>query len=240
VSWFSQTVESLAAIFGRPPVTRLPVHLHPGDPFPDPHLADEEGLLAIGGDLSIPRLLAAYSSGIFPWYNEELPILWWSPGYRAIFDLPTFRPPSRLQRTIRQRGFTFRINTAFREVMIGCAQRDEGTWITPEMIDAYEALHRHGHAHCVETWQDGELVGGIYGVSIGGLFAGESMFSRVSDASKAALCFLVERLQQGGYTLFDTQVLNEHTASLGAIELPRADYLRQLRVAIQRETRFCA
>jgi leucyl/phenylalanyl-tRNA--protein transferase len=197
-------------------------------------------MLALGGDLSPERLLAAYSSGIFPWYNEDTPILWWSPGHRAVFDLEPFRPPSRLARTIRQRQFSFRINTSFREVMEGCSLREEGTWITPEMIAGYENLHRLGHAHCVETWQGDTLVGGIYGVAIGGLFAGESMFSRVSDASKAALCHLVAHLRQQGYVLFDVQVLNDHTAALGAVEIPRAEYLRRLREAIQHPVTFGA
>ncbi|MFQ3592602.1 MAG: leucyl/phenylalanyl-tRNA--protein transferase [Gemmataceae bacterium] len=217
----------------------MPVILSSGTPFPDPHLADEDGLVALGGDLSVERLLAAYSSGIFPWYDEESPILWWSPGHRAIFDLQTFRPPSRLARTIRQRGFTFRINSSFREVIQACSQRDEGTWITPELIRAYEHLHLRGYAHCLETWQNDSLVGGIYGVALGGLFAGESMFSRVSDASKAALCQLIEHLRMRGYQLFDIQVINNHTASLGAIEIPRAEYLKRLRLALQQPITFC-
>jgi leucyl/phenylalanyl-tRNA--protein transferase len=237
VSWLSEAVASLVAQFGLAFPT-VPTLLYPGTPFPDPHLADEEGLLALGGDLSVERLLAAYGSGIFPWYNEDSPILWWSPGRRAIFDLQSFRAPKRLARTIRQRGFEFRINTCFREVIQACAERDEGTWILPEMIQAYQQLHRLGYAHCLETWQNHTLVGGIYGVAIGGFFAGESMFSRVSDASKAALCQLVDHLRTRGYVLFDTQVLNDHTVSLGAFEIPRAEYLKRLRDAIQRPVRF--
>lgn len=239
MSWLTNAVGSLAARFGFP-FPPVPAILYPGTPFPDPHRADEEGMLALGGDLSAERLLAAYSSGIFPWYNEDTPILWWSPGHRAIFELEQFRPPSRLARTIRQRGFSFRINTAFRAVMEGCSQRAEGTWITPEMIDAYENLHQLGHAHSVETWQGDTLVGGIYGVAIGGLFAGESMFSRVSDASKAALCELVGHLRTRGYVLFDVQVLNDHTAALGASEISRADYLSRLREAIRHPVTFLA
>jgi leucyl/phenylalanyl-tRNA--protein transferase len=232
VSWLTQAVSSLAALFGGP-ATRLPVHLERDDPFPDPHLADDEGLVAIGGDLSLPRLLAAYGSGIFPWYDEDLPILWWSPGSRAVFELDTFQPPKRLGRTARRRCFETRFDTSFREVMKACAVRDEGTWITSDMLAGYDRLHQAGFAHCVETWQDGELVGGVYGVSIGGLFAGESMFTRVSDAGKFALCALIARLRERGFVLFDTQVINPHTQSLGAVEIPRAEYLRRLRQAIK-------
>ncbi|NBO92168.1 MAG: leucyl/phenylalanyl-tRNA--protein transferase [Planctomycetia bacterium] len=237
MSWLTQAVSSLAALFGRP-ATRLPVRLNHDQPFPDPHFADDDGLVAVGGDLSVPRLLAAYSSGIFPWYDEGLPILWWSPGSRAIFDLATFTSPKRLARTARQRGFETRFDTSFAAVMRGCAERDEGTWITRDILQGYQHLHRAGFAHCAETWQDGELVGGVYGVSIGGLFAGESMFTRVSDAGKYALCALIERLRERGYVLFDSQILNPHTASLGAIEISRDDYLGRVRKAIQLPVTF--
>ncbi|MGL4554774.1 MAG: leucyl/phenylalanyl-tRNA--protein transferase [Gemmataceae bacterium] len=237
MSWLTQAVASLAALIGGP-AARLPVHLERDDPFPDPRLADDEGLVAVGGELSVPRLLAAYGSGIFPWYDEDLPVLWWSPGSRAVFDLATFAPPKRLARAARQRRFEARFDTSFGAVMRACAVRDEGTWITAEMLTGYEALHRAGHAHCVETWQDGELVGGVYGVSVGGLFAGESMFSRVSDGGKFALCALIGRLRERGYGLFDTQVLNPHTQSLGAEEVPRAEYLRRLGEAVRMPVTF--
>lgn len=200
--------------------------------FPDPATADAEGLIAIGGDLSVARLLAAYRAGIFPWFDEETPILWWSPDPRGVIELDGLHVSRRLARTLRSGRFRVSRDAAFVEVMRGCADRDEGTWITADMLDAYSELHRRGHAHSVEVWQGEILVGGIYGVTVGGLFAGESMFSRVPDASKAALAHLVGHLRQRGYTLFDIQHVNPHTASLGAVAIPRADYLRRLRQAV--------
>jgi len=195
--------------------------------FPDPAGAEAEGLIAIGGDLSIERLLASYRRGVFPWYGEDTPILWWSPDPRAVFELDGLRVSRRLARTVRSGRFRFTLDTAFAEVVRGCAEREEGTWITPEMMAAYAELHRLGHAHSLEVWCGEELAGGVYGVSQGGLFAGESMFSRVRDASKVALVHLIEHLRQRGYALFDVQYLNAHTQSLGAVEIPRAEYLRR-------------
>ncbi len=200
--------------------------------FPDPSTFDEQGLIAINGDLSPERLLAAYRAGIFPWYDQSTPILWWSPDPRAIFELDGLYVSRRLARTVRSRKFSFTLDQAFREVMLGCGERLEGTWITPEMLEAYTRLHQLGHAHSLEVWRDGQLAGGIYGVTVGGLFAGESMFSRVRDASKVALVHLMQHLRERGFVLFDVQFLNEHTASLGAIEIPRREYLRRLREAI--------
>jgi leucyl/phenylalanyl-tRNA--protein transferase len=206
------------------------------------HLTDGAsayGLVAVGGDLSPDRLLWAYSEGIFPWYDDSMPICWWSPDPRAIFELEQFRPSRRLQRTHRSGRFRLTINRAFASVIRGCAYRPgEGTWITPDMIAAYEQLHRMGYAHSIEAWQDGELAGGLYGVALGGLFAGESMFYLRRDASKVALLHLVKRLRECGFALFDTQFLTEHTARLGATEIPRQEYLRRLRAALARNVSF--
>jgi leucyl/phenylalanyl-tRNA--protein transferase len=206
--------------------------------FPDPERADPEGLVAIGGDLSIRRLLAAYSQGIFPWYDSSTPILWWSPDPRAIIELDGLHISRRLARTLRSGQYFVTLDQAFGEVIRACAVREEGTWITRAMIAAYSELHRLGHAHSVEVWQEGELAGGIYGVALGGLFAGESMFTRRRDGSKIALAHLVEHLRQRGYTLFDVQYRNEHTARLGAIEIPRRQYLARLADALSREVSF--
>lgn len=229
----------VARLFGRPART-LPAVLSPEDAavFPDPLLFDEQGLIAVGGDLSPARLLAAYRAGIFPWYGDDTPILWWSPDPRAIIELDGLHVSRRLARTVRSGRFEATFDTAFAEVMAGCGEREEGTWITPEMYDAYVTLHAMGHAHSVEVWNDGELAGGVYGVTVGGLFAGESMFSRVTDASKVALVHLVEHLRARGFTLFDIQYLNDHTESLGGVEIPREEYLGRLREALALDVTF--
>jgi leucyl/phenylalanyl-tRNA---protein transferase len=191
----------------------------------DPELADATGLVAMGG--------------IFPWYDESLPICWWSPDPRAIFELDRFHVSRRLSRTRRSGRFRITVDRAFSEVIRGCADRPEqGTWITSEMIEAYEALHRLGQAHSVEVWSDGALAGGIYGVALGGFFAGESMFSQARDASKVALVHLIDRLRERGFQLFDIQFLNDHTARLGAIEIPRREYLARLREALRCPVHF--
>ncbi len=214
-------------------------NLHRTQSFPPVNEANDEGLLAIGGDLSTERLLLAYRSGIFPWFEEGLPVLWWSPDPRAILELDRLHVSRRLRRTCRQNRFRSTVNQAFEQVIRGCAEgREEGTWVTQSMIDAYCKLHRIGHAHSVETWQGDQLVGGIYGVAIGGFFAGESMFYRRRDASKIALVYLVERLRECGFRLFDLQILNEHTARLGATEIPRDDYLSRLAKAVGLLVRF--
>ena len=201
--------------------------------------AELYGLVDVGGELSPERLLHAYRNGIFPWYDDPLPVCWWSPDPRAIFELDGLHVSRRLARTVRSGKFELTINQDFAGVMNGCADRpDEGTWITPAMLRAYQELHRLGHAHSVEVWQEGELVGGVYGVAIGGFFAAESMFHGRTDASKVGLIFLFEHLRSRGFTLFDTQILTPHTASLGAIEIPRQDYLRRLRQAIKQPVRF--
>jgi leucyl/phenylalanyl-tRNA--protein transferase len=207
--------------------------------FKDPEWTDELGLVALGGDLKPARLLQAYRSGIFPWYGEGDPLLWWSPDPRAIFELNALHVSRRLRRTIRSGRFTVTINRDFRGVMCGCADRpDEGTWITSEMREAYEAMHRLGHAHSVEVWQGETLAGGLYGVAIGGFFAGESMFTRVRDASKVALVHLMDRLRERGFQLFDIQFLTDHTKRLGAVEIPRSEYLRRLRRGLDCPARF--
>ncbi len=174
-------------------------------PFLLADFADETGLIAIGGDLRPKRLLQAYRAGVFPWYDENEPICWWSPDPRAIFELDGLHVSRRLRRTLRSGRFRITVDRDFAGVIRGCGLgRAEGTWITPEMIQAYEELHRLGYAHSIEAWEEDELAGGVYGVAIGGFFAGESMFARRSDASKIALVHLVERLRQQGFQLFDT------------------------------------
>jgi leucyl/phenylalanyl-tRNA--protein transferase len=200
--------------------------------FLDPEDANADGLVGIGGDLSSARLLTAYRRGIFPYYDDATPILWWSPDPRAIIELDSLHVSRRLARTIRSGRFRVSVNEAFGQVVRGCADRPEGTWITVEMIAAYERLHRLGHAHSVEAWHGDVLAGGVYGVSVGGLFAGESMFTRVRDGSKVALAHLVERLRERGYRLLDVQYRTEHTGRMGATEIPRAEYLARLREAL--------
>jgi leucyl/phenylalanyl-tRNA--protein transferase len=200
--------------------------------FPDPERSNREGLVAVGGELSTARLLDAYSHGIFPYFDDDCPILWWSPDPRAVIELDGLHVSRRLARTVRSGRFTVTFNQAFDAVIRACADRDEGTWITAEMIVAYNRLHRKGHAHSVEVWHEGQLAGGVYGVAVGGMFAGESMFTRVRDGSKVALVYLVRRLITRGFVLFDVQYSNDHTASLGAIEIPRRKYLARLRTAV--------
>jgi leucyl/phenylalanyl-tRNA--protein transferase len=204
----------------------------------EPERADETGLVAVGGDLEPPTLVHAYRSGVFPWFGEDDPILWWSPDPRAVFELDGLYISRRLARTRRSGKFALTVNRAFRGVIRACADREGGTWLTREMVIAYERLHRLGIAHSVEAWRDGKLAGGIYGVALAGFFAGESMFARVSDASKVALAYLVDHLRARGFRLFDTQVLTGHTAHMGAIEIPRREYLGRLREALMQRTTF--
>lgn len=199
---------------------------------------DPHGLVYIGGDLEPETLLAAYQRGIFPWFNDDDPFLWWSPDPRAIFEFETIHFSRRLLRLVRQQRFTITCNQAFPEVMRCCSARDEGTWITDDMYDAYVDLHRLGHAHSVEAWQNDILVGGIYGVAIGGFFAAESMFHRVTDAGMVAMASLVQRLVAHGFTLLDTQMATDHTRLLGAIDIPRDEYLQRLTDAIARPASF--
>jgi leucyl/phenylalanyl-tRNA--protein transferase len=210
-----------------------------GGTWIDPLLADDFGLVGIGGDLKPDRLLDAYRRGIFPWYDEGNPILWWSPNPRAIFELDDFHVSRRLRRTIRSGRFSMAIDQDFGGVMRGCGEgREDGTWIVPEMIEAYGELHRLGHGHSVEAWRDEQLAGGVYGVAIGGFFAGESMFSRERDASKVALACLVEHLRERGFRLFDIQFVTPHTVSLGAVEIPRTEYLGRLQESLRVQCEF--
>ncbi len=207
--------------------------------FPDPRRADEEGLVAVGGDLSIPRLLLAYRSGIFPW--TAAPITWWSPDPRAILELDRLHVPRSLARAIRRGDFEVTRDRAFRQVMEGCAEpsvRRESTWITSEFLKAYTRLHEAGRAHSLECWQGSWLAGGIYGVAVGGLFAGESMFHRASNASKVALIHLVEHLRRQGFLLFDIQMLTPVTAQLGGVNISRKEYLRRLANVVEKPCVF--
>jgi leucyl/phenylalanyl-tRNA--protein transferase len=216
-------------------VTLLDHRLH----FPDPRHADAEGLVAIGGDLSVPRLLHAYRSGLFPWTSD--PPTWWSPDPRGIFELDGFHVSRSFARFLRQNPFQTTIDRAFRLVMEGCAEPAPGrrtTWITPEFLTAYSQLHKQGHAHSVECWQGDQLVGGIYGVAIGGFFAGESMFHRASNGSKVALFRLIEHLRSRQFALFDVQMLTPITTQLGGIEIRRSVYLRRLSAAIAKKCSF--
>ena len=187
-----------------------------------------------------PRgLLVAYSQGVFPMWHEDVDEVWWyQPDPRAIIPLDSFHISRSLAKTIRSGSFEVRIDTDFRSVMLGCADREEGTWISDEFLEVYGELHQMGHAHCVEAWRDGELVGGTYGVQIGAAFMAESMFHRETDASKVALAALVERMKSHGLELLDVQYLTPNLQRLGAIEIPHHEYYRRLQQAIRREREF--
>ena len=205
--------------------------------FPPPERADRSGLLAVGGDLSSARLLAGYRRGIFPWYSEGQPILWHSPDPRFVL-LPWQRPvPKSLEKVLRRETYDVRADTAFTEVLAACAEvprpGQDGTWITSAMVDAYVTLHRQGHAHSVEAWKDGELVGGLYGVALGRVFFGESMFARARDASKAAFATVARALFDAGCLLIDCQVETEHLARFGAADIPRRRFLQLLAPAVR-------
>jgi leucyl/phenylalanyl-tRNA--protein transferase len=202
-------------------------------PFPpiQAALKDPNGLLAAGGDLSPERLLEGYRHGIFPWFSEGDPILWWSPDPRMILFPAELRISRSLGKTLRNRSYEAHFDSAFDEVMAGCAaprRGEPGTWINGAMIEAYRGLHRLGYAHSVETWIDGELAGGLYGVAVGGVFFGESMFSRARDASKIALAALVAHLTSAGFGLIDCQMRTRHLETLGAREIPRRRFSRLL------------
>jgi len=208
--------------------------LDSGDPFPEVEraLAEPNGLLAAGADLSLPRLLEAYRNGIFPWFGHDQPILWWSPDPRMVLFPAELKVSRSLARTLRNARFEVRADTAFDAVIEGCRQPrrgESGTWITEEMTEAYGTMHRAGFGHSVETWLDGKLVGGLYGVALGRAFFGESMFARVSDASKVALVALARQLQHWDFGLIDCQMNTAHLASMGASEIPRAEFTRRLR-----------
>lgn len=215
---------------------RLPFLLDadPGSPFPDPALAlrEPDGLLAVGGDLHPARLLNAYRAGVFPWYSEGQPLLWWSPDPRTVFRTDDVHLSRRLRRQLRGSGWTLRADTAFAQVVAACANAprpgQDGTWITAQMQAAYLALHRLGHAHSLEVWDGQALAGGIYGVAIGRMFFGESMFSAVSGGSKAALAGLAHVLLGWGWPLIDAQVENDNLLRMGATAMPRPAFLAEV------------
>jgi leucyl/phenylalanyl-tRNA--protein transferase len=208
--------------------------LRPGDRFPPVERALDEpnGLLAAGADLSLPRLIEAYENGIFPWYSDGQPLLWWSPDPRMVLFPGELKVPRSLRKRLARRDYEVTADTAFEDVIRGCAEPrrgHDGTWITEEMISAYVRLHRAGHAHSVETWIGGRLAGGLYGVALGHMYYGESMFTRVPDASKIALVHLVRQLERSGFGMIDCQMATAHLARFGAREIPRARFTRKLR-----------
>lgn len=205
--------------------------------FPPVESASPDGLLAAGGDLSSERLLAAYQRGIFPWYNPGQPILWWSPNPRAVLYPNKLKVSRSLVKTLRRGHFQIRFDTCFRDVMLGCAAPrvqypNSGTWITDDMVMAYCRLYDLGYAHSVETWEDEQLVGGLYGVAYGGVFFGESMFSRATDASKTALVALVSKLRAWNFALIDCQLPTAHLSSLGAESIARSRFLSELKAGL--------
>ena len=220
----------------------MPVYRLGTEPlFPDPEESDESGLLAVGGDLEPQRLLTAYACGIFPWYSEGQPILWYSPDPRALLVPSALHVPRSLRRTLRRGRYALRFDSAFAEVVRACAEAPrpdhDGTWITAEMQRAYLRLHELGFAHSAEAWEEGALVGGVYGVSLGGAFFAESMFARRNDASKAALVGLVEQLARWNFDLFDCQIPSDHVARFGARPMARRAFLELLRASLARDTR---
>ena len=219
------------------PVFSLP----PEHVFPDPQLAREAGLLAVGGDLHPHRLLLAYAMGIFPWYSEGQPILWHSPDPRFVLVPGELRLQRSLKKVLRKHPFEIRMDTAFEQVIEGCAKArrpgQRGTWITRDMKEGYLELHRLGFAHSTEAWFEGQLVGGLYGVSLGSIYFGESMFARVDDASKVAFVVLVRQLSAWGFELVDSQVYTRHLARFGAREIPRRRYLSLLERGLKAPTR---
>ncbi|PHO10019.1 leucyl/phenylalanyl-tRNA--protein transferase [Malaciobacter canalis] len=210
--------------------------------FPNPRLACNEGILAYGGDLSAKRLISAYANGIFPWYNEDEPILWWSPNPRLVMQLDEFKVSKSLAKTIKKEKFEVKFDENFTQVMIECKNifrpTQDGTWLQDELIQAYTHLHEIGYAHSFESYYEGELVGGGYGLVIGDMFCGESMFAKKSDASKVALYHLVQRLKQKGFSLLDCQTPTEHLQSLGAKCISRDEFLDKLAKSIENFPKF--
>jgi len=208
--------------------------------FPSPQFAVPEGLLAIGGDLSELRLLLAYKMGIFPWFSEEEPIMWWSPDPRLILYPSDIKVSKRLNRTINQGLFKITSDTAFDRVIESCAririENNQGTWIIDEMIKAYCRLFDSGYAHSVEAWYNDDLVGGLYGISLGGCFFGESMFSRISNASKVCLVALCRYIEEMSFDMIDCQIVTEHLLRMGARSIPRSQFLKQLEHSMRRGT----
>src|SRR5262245_4039535 len=220
----------------------MPIFRLMEDPiFPPPDYADPSGLLAVGGDLSSERLLEAYRLGIFPWYSDDQPILWWSTDPPLMLQLGEFKAPRSLRKTLKNRVFRVTLDRAFEDVIRACSsiprEGQSGTWITKEMKEAYIDLHGLGYAHSVETWFGEKLVGGLYGVSLGGAFFGESMFHLKTDASKVALATLVEKLKSWNFDFIDSQMTTEHMLRLGAKELPRRIFLKRLQSALRHPTK---
>jgi len=220
----------------------VPIFRLPREPvFPDPERAEPDGLLAVGGDLSPERLLAAYAEGIFPWYDDESPILWWSPDPRLVLEPAWLHVPGSLRRTLRRGRFRVTTDADFAQVIARCAERarpgQRGTWITADMRAAYQRLHELGFAHSFEAWEGEALAGGLYGVSLGSAFFGESMFADRPDASKAAFAEGVGWLAARGFDLIDCQVRTDHLVRFGAREVPRREFLRRLRGSLTRTTR---
>jgi len=208
--------------------------------FPDPHLARDDGMLAVGGDLSAGRLVLAYSNGIFPWYSEGDPILWWSPDPRMVLFPDKFQVSKSLKQSLKHKNFDVKFDTAFKEVIDQCSKAPRfgqgGTWITTEMKEAYIRLHLLGVAHSAETYLNGKLAGGLYGVSLGKAFFGESMFYTERDASKVALFYLINKLRDWGFHFIDAQVETAHLKRMGAENIPRTEFLELLRNALQYPT----
>jgi leucyl/phenylalanyl-tRNA--protein transferase len=206
--------------------------------FPPPHLAEPNGLLCVGGDLSTERLLLAYSSGIFPWYSDDEPILWWSPDPRLILLPKKIKISRSLKKKLRNHSFIITIDKAFEEVIYACARirkkKNEGTWLVDDMIHAYIKLHKEGFAHSVECWKEDKLAGGLYGISLGGCFFGESMFTYISDASKIALTTLSSFLSKLNFDLIDCQVTTDHLINMGGYEISRESFLNKLKLSLQK------
>lgn len=221
----------------------MPVYKLPEDPiFPHPSEAEEDGLLAIGGDLSLQRLVNAYANGIFPWFSSENPILWWSPDPRLVLFPEKLKVSKSLKRILKTEKFEVRFDTNFKAVIEHCSKikrnHEDGTWINKEMVEAYTQLHEKGAAHSVETYFEGELVGGLYGVSLGKSFFGESMFHLMSDASKVAFYYLVEKIKYWNFDIIDAQIHTDHLVSLGAEEIPREQFLEIIKESVQQETKL--
>ena len=218
----------------------MSVYYFDNDPiFPPVEYSNEDGILAVGGDLSPGRLIEAYTNGIFPWYSSETPIIWWSPDPRFVIYPDAVKVSKSMRQVLRRNIFDIRYDTSFRDVIIACSKErkhEKGTWITSEMTEAYIALHNLGLAHSVEAWHDGKLAGGLYGVSIGRIFFGESMFSLESNASKAAFIVLADNLTKLGFDLIDSQVHTNHMESLGAFDMARKDFIKIIKMSVRKET----
>lgn len=210
--------------------------------FPDPLYAEDEGLLAYGGDLNPNRIIKAYMSGIFPWYNQHDPILWWSPNPRFVLELDEFKVSKSLKKRINNNTYEVFFDKNFQQTMIECSkiprEGQKGTWILPEIIEAYTQLHEMGYAHSFESYYEGELVGGGYGIVMGNMFCGESMFAKKSDASKVAMYYLVEHLKKQGFALIDCQIPTPHLASLGAKKISREKFLALVKKALENPKEF--